>query len=100
MEGIKVAYIGETNDGGNFYNVNFAVAARAPNKRDDVLLVQWLLHRAYTDHPRLLPPEAGGIAIDGFLGRQTITWMTAFQRDVRRLAQPCVVDGRVDSART
>jgi hypothetical protein len=94
-----VAYIGETGDGGNYYNVNFAVGTKSPNKRDDVLLVQWLLHRVYADHPFFSAPDGDDIAIDGFIGEQTVKWITAFQTDVRRLGQPCAGDGRVDSAR-
>jgi hypothetical protein len=94
-----MAYIGDTADGGNYYNVNFAVGSRSPNKRDDVLLVQWLLHRVYLDHPFFSSPDGGDIAVDGFIGKQTIQWITAFQTDVRRLGQPCALDGRVDSAR-
>ncbi len=94
-----MAYIGDTADGGNYYNVNFAVGLPAPNKRDDVLLVQWLLHRVYADHPFFVPPDGGDLAIDGFIGKQTVRWVTAFQADVRRLGQPCALDGRVDSAR-
>src|SRR4051794_36129347 len=94
-----MAYLGDTGDGGNYYNVNFAVGPRAPNKRDDILLVQWLLHRVYADHPLLTPPAPGDIATDGFVGPQTVEWITAFQADVRRLGRPCALDGRVDSAR-
>jgi hypothetical protein len=80
--------------------VNFAVGGHAPNKPDDVMLVQWMLHRVCIDHPRLvLPPESDDLAIDGFIGKHTITWITAFQANVRRLGQRCALDGRVDSAR-
>ncbi len=93
-----MAYIHHSPDG-DLYNVNFAVGLPAPNKRDDVLLVQWLLHRVYADHPLLSPPDGGGIAIDGWSGPQTVKWIRAFQADVRRLGRPCAKDGRVDSAR-
>lgn len=94
-----MAYIGETGDGGNYYNVNYAVGNKSPNKRDDVLLVQWMLHRVYIDNPLFFAPDGGDIAIDGWIGKQTINWITAFQKDIRRLGNPCAVDGRVDSAR-
>lgn len=93
-----MAYIGEAADS-QFYNVNFAVGSTAPNRRDDVMLVQWMLHRVYIDHPLLFAPEAGDLAIDGFIGPHTLTWIKAFQADLRRLGQNCVADGRVDSAR-
>jgi hypothetical protein len=92
-----MAYVHHSADG-DLYNVNFAVGANAPNKRDDVLLVQWLLYRAYTDHPLLAPP-GDDLAIDGWIGPETVKWITAFQTDMRRLGRPCAKDGRVDSAR-
>jgi hypothetical protein len=94
-----MAYIGDTGDGGNYYNVNYAVGKNAPNKRDDVLLVQWMLHRVYIDHPQFFSPDGGDLDIDGWIGPKTIKWITAFQHDMRRLGQRCAVDGRVDSAR-
>lgn len=94
-----MAYLGRTIDESNYYNVNFAVGANSPNKRDDVMLVQWMLHRVYSDHPLLSPPESAPLKIDGWIGRQTIRWITAFQQDMRRAGRTCAVDGRVDSAR-
>jgi hypothetical protein len=94
-----MAYIDSTDDGGNYYNVNFAVGSNAPNKRDDVLLVQWMLHRIYIDDPRFAPGPDRDIRMDGWIGPQTIRWITAFQRAIRRLGLRCLVDGRVDSAR-
>ena len=94
-----MAYIGDTGDGGNYYNVNYAVGNQAPNMRDDVLLVQWMLHRVFTDHPLFIPPEAKRLAIDGWIGPQTIKWIKAFQATIRRNGRPCAFDGRVDSAR-
>lgn len=95
-----MAYIGTTGDGSNYYNTNYAVGIPAPNKRDDVLLVQWMLHRVFTDHPAFVPPENDGLAIDGWIGPHTIKWIKAFQATVRRSGRPCALDGRVDSART
>lgn len=94
-----MAYIGATVDGGTFYNVNFAVGNNAPNKRDDVLLVQWMLKHVYADHPLLSPPEAKPLKVDGWIGPQTIKWIKAFQADMRRAGRQCALDGRVDSAR-
>jgi hypothetical protein len=94
-----MAYIATAGDGSNFYNVNFAVGVKAPNKRDDVFLVQWMLHRVYADTPSLQAPPPGDIDIDGWIGRQTVQWILAFQRDVRRFGNACAINGRVDSAR-
>jgi hypothetical protein len=94
-----LAYIGNTVDGGSYYNVNFAVGIRAPNKRDDALLVQWLLRHVYADHPLLTAPETKPLKIDGWIGAQTIRWIKTFQADMRRAGRACALDGRVDSAR-
>lgn len=94
-----MAYIGQTASGEDYYNVNFAVGNQSPNKRDDVYLVQWMLHRIYTDHPLFIPPENKDLSMDGWIGPKTIKWIKAFQTDVNRLGQTCVADGRVDSAR-
>lgn len=94
-----MAYIGDTVAGGNYYNVNFAVGANAPNKRDDVRLVQWLLRRVYADHAALAPPDPTPLAVDGWIGPKTVRWIKAFQADVRAAGRVCAYDGRVDSAR-
>ncbi len=87
-----------TADGGHAYNVNYAVGANGVNRRDDVLLVQWMLHRIYADGT--LPPVGGPpLKVDGYAGPQTVKWIAAFQARVRASGESCHVDGRVDSAR-
>lgn len=93
-----MAYIGETGDGSSYYALNHAVGDRSPNRRDDILLVQWLLHRVYADHPLFTAPPPGDITVDGLVGPQTVAWIAAFQADVCRLGLSCTVDGRVDAA--
>jgi len=94
-----MAYIETTVDDGSYYNVNFSVGANSTNKRDDVYLVQWMLHRVYNNHPLLAPPEKKRLKIDGWIGAQTIKWIKAFQSDMRRVGRECAFDGRMDSAR-
>jgi len=64
-----MAYVASSTDPRlpNFYNVNFPVGKNSPNKRDDVFLVQWLLHRVYTDSPSFTA-EDDDLAIDGWIG--------------------------------
>jgi hypothetical protein len=87
-----------TTDGGHAYNVNFSVGAASVNRRDDVLLVQWMLHRIYSDASF---PRVGGkpLTVDGYAGPQTVQWIQSFQQRVRAGGHACHVDGRVDSAR-
>lgn len=81
------------------YNVNFPVGANSPNRRDDVYLVQWLLHHVYAEHPSFNTPDGSDIAIDGWYGPQTLQWIKMFQADVRKIGQSCALDGRVDRLR-
>jgi hypothetical protein len=101
LQGVFMAYVDSTEDPRfpNFYNVNFPVGKDSPNKRDDVFLVQWLLHRVYSDSQYFTSPDGGDIAMDGWIGPKTNRWIIAFQTDVRNLGEACVVDGRVDRAR-
>lgn len=93
-----MAFQFETDDGGHGYNVNYAVGIKGVNRRDDVFLVQWMLHRIYTD--ALFQPVGGKkLKVDGYAGPQTVKWITAFQERVRAKGDACHVDGRVDSAR-
>ena len=95
-----MAYIQSTGDPTfpSMYNVNFPVGKNSPNKRDDVFLVQWMLHRVYTDSPSFTAPDGNDLAMDGWIGPTTIRWITAFQTDVKNKGQSCWVDGRVDRA--
>jgi hypothetical protein len=93
-----MAYTVKTKSGHNLHNVNFSVGNQAVNKRDDVMLVQWLLHRVYKD--RKWPPVGGlPMAIDGWIGTQTKNWITDFQRRMKADGESCHIDGKVDAAR-
>ena len=88
---------------GHFFNVTMAVGPGAANRRDDVMLVQYLLKRIY-DHPeRFDPPihrpSGQDMTINGHFGRTTATWITHFQREVSsRGGAPIRADGRVDKS--
>jgi hypothetical protein len=96
--GYSMAFRFPTSSGEYGYNVNYAVGAGGVNRRDDVFLVQWMLHRIYSD---ALFPLVGGkhLTVDGYVGPQTVQWIAAFQARVRSVGHSCHVDGRVDSAR-
>jgi hypothetical protein len=93
-----MAFRFQTEGGERADNVTFVVGAGGVNRRDDVFLVQWMLHRIYSDAKF---PLAGGkpLKVDGYAGTQTVQWIAAFQEQVRSGEHPCHVDGRVDSAR-
>ena len=73
-----------------------------PNKRDDVMLVQYLLKRVYQKghycNPQLNP--AGGAAtlkVDGIYGPQTAGAIAQFQLEMRRSGKNVATDGCFDS---
>jgi len=62
-----------------------------------VLLVQWLLHRIHKDNKtRPWAPPSADIAIDGWLGPQTVAWVKSYQKSLHDRGISCHVDGRVD----
>lgn len=71
-----------------FVNVEHAVGRGAPNRRDDVKLVQYLLNAIGY---RLVP--------DGFCGPKTQRAIQEFQEKMRASGTRTVPDGRVDRAR-
>ena len=80
------------------YNVDMAVGPGAPNRYDDVMLVQYFMNRIL---PKL--PWAGfdnaQLVLDGKFGRQTANWILSFQQQLRKYyhwVNNVVVDGRVD----
>jgi len=92
---------GDPNGEGNpIYNVTMAVGSQyAPNKRDDVLLVQFFLKKIYEhrDSPYVLP-EAGSMVVDGLCGPTTKAWIRHFQTAGRFNNRKGWVDGRIDRA--
>src|SRR5262245_34063395 len=86
-----------------FYNVSFAVGPgrTTPNKRDDVLLVQYFLNTIAgrtvvgPGWTRWTPPKtARPFLVDGRMGPDTAAWIKSFQD-----SQPLLFkDGRIDRA--
>jgi hypothetical protein len=88
---------------GHFFNVSMAVGSGAPNRRDDVMLVQYLLRSIYSHSANFEPPierpNGRDMEIDGRFGQTTSKWITHFQREVRnRRGVPIRADGRVDKS--
>jgi hypothetical protein len=80
------------------YNVTKAVGKNSANRRDDVLLVQFLLKKFYALTPRLTPPTSG-IAVDGLFGPTTGRWIAQFQLHANQEGVPMAMDGVVDRAK-
>jgi hypothetical protein len=82
------------------YTVDQAVGPASPNRRDDVLLVQFFLKALMTTPEPFQPPGEQPIQVDGIFGRQTETYIKFYQQeDTRRNPgkMPLKKDGRVDS---
>jgi hypothetical protein len=92
----------EDGDGGlgldPFYNVTMAVGpvGTAPNRRDDVLLVQYLLANVVGTLDIPVPPRAAKrIHVNGRMGPETAAWIKAYQDS---LTDHTTRDGRIDRA--
>ena len=82
-----------------FYNIDNAVGPGCPNRRTDVMLVQFFLHQIYT-HPRVTSKPAGPkIQINGTCDAVTTAWIKHFQGDMKGRGKPISTDGRVDHAK-
>ncbi len=78
------------------YNVNRAVGQGAPNRRDDVMLVQLLLKKIYARNRGLGTPP-GTMVVDGYCGPITLGWIQHFQRQAKAVKQINIAtDGIVD----
>jgi hypothetical protein len=82
----------------NFYNVDAAVGRGAANRRDDVLLVQYMLRENF----KLLntfkrdPFPGGPVEVDGSAGPQTLAAILHFQKTLKKGGSSIATDGRVD----
>jgi hypothetical protein len=84
----------------SFYNVTMAVGPGCPNRRDDVMLVQYLLNEVFTAPGRSDFNDFGNaIAVDGLCGPITNGAIRKFQNMLRRKGINIATDGRVDRAR-
>jgi hypothetical protein len=86
-----------------FYNVSYAVGpvGTAPNRREDVLLVQYFLKNIAgtvvvgPGWKRWEPPKtAQPLLVDGWMGSVTAAWIKSYQDSLKLLYK----DGRVDRA--
>jgi peptidoglycan hydrolase-like protein with peptidoglycan-binding domain len=73
-----------------------------PNKRDDVMLVQYLLKRVYQKghycNPQLNPASgAAALKVDGLYGPKTAGAIEQFQLEMRRSGKNVATDGCFDS---
>jgi len=83
-----------------FYNVDDAVGPGCPNKRTDIMLVQFFLHEIY-NHPsqKQNRPPGADIEISGDFDATTAQWILHFQNQVKRIGRAIFADGRVDHAK-
>ena len=79
------------------YNINSAVGPGAPNRRDDVFLVQYFLREAFKGL-LAFQQEPGVVSVDGIAGSQTFAAILHFQKVTKKLGtgQAISTDGRVD----
>jgi hypothetical protein len=82
-----------------FYNITSAVGPGAPNLREDVLLVQYLLRENFKGLPsfRSEPFPGGVLIVDGIPGTQTYSAIKHYQRVQKKIGRPIATDGRVDA---
>jgi hypothetical protein len=76
-------------------------ASYEPNRRDDVLLVQYLLKRVYQEWEKKGKPSNGvtQLKIDGMYGPKTQRAIEQFQLDAAREGSNIATDGCVDPER-
>lgn len=73
------------------YNVEQPVGATGTNAPGDVKLVQYMLRNIYG-------ASATGLAVDGWIGPKTISWIKQFQGHAKGSGNNILCDGRVDRA--
>ncbi len=85
-----------------FYNVEQAVGKNGFNQGSDVLLIQFFLSEIGKVPPHPIPPPTTPLVLNGDPNSVPllITWIEWFQKGVKAVGNPGVVDGRVDSAKT
>ncbi len=79
-----------------FYNLSSAVGPGCSNKRTDVMLVQFFLHRIYSHPAKVNKPAGAKIQINGAFDGTTATWIRHFQADIKGQGKSILADGRVD----
>ena len=61
------------------------------NANSDVKLVQYLIRHIYG-------AQAAGVAVDGYIGPVTVSWIERYQKDARARGVNVLVDARIDRA--
>src|SRR4051794_15301770 len=81
-----------------FYNVTMAVGPHgtAPNRTDDVLLVQYLLKTLARAGVYLPPTLSKPFPVTGKMNPDTAAWIMDYQLSKRRISN--TLDGRIDRA--
>ena len=82
-----------------FYNLESAVGPGCPNRRSDVMLVQFFLHQIYGHPSKINKPAGPKIQINGIFDGTTATWIKHYQNDLKGQGKPIFADGRVDRAK-
>ena len=83
---------------GIFYNVDTSVGPGRPNRRDDVLLVQYFMRESFKGVPSFKkdPFPGGVLAVHGRAGPQTFAAIRHFQKMAKKTGLTSAQDGRVD----
>lgn len=68
------------------YNVEQAVGSNGANAAGDVKLVQYMLRHIYGN-------AAAGLAVDGYIGPMTMSFIKRFQQDAQKGGNNVLVDG-------
>jgi hypothetical protein len=85
-----------------YADVTMAVGRGAPNRRDDVLLVQFMLNELFRRADEHVPPLAKPerpVGVDGKFGRNTFDGIVKFQLNIMSQFGSINLDGRIDPAR-
>lgn len=78
------------------YNVDASVGRYGANRTIDVMMVQYMLSRIGKSQGLPLPPPKTPIVPDGKPGPALEEWIFWFQKAVKQVGNPVVVDGRID----
>lgn len=80
------------------YAVDAAVGPGRPNKRADVLLVQYFLREIFKGFPAFRrEPFPGVVAVDGIASTQTFAAILHFQKVAKKEGKNIATDGIVDA---
>ena len=93
----KVALLRSTSARHLIYSVDEGVGPGRPNRRSDVLLVQYFLRESFKGTPKFQrEPFPEVVKVDGVAGRQTFAAIDHFQKVLKKGGSSIATDGRVD----